>query len=79
MGMLVMAAALAVTHTFAYDADVLPNRARPPWSFREVTNCSAVIQNHSILNTALRKKSKRLLLLMNRPVSVVPYAFRHAR
>jgi hypothetical protein len=41
MGMLAMIATLAVTHTFTYDAEVLPNEARPPWSFREINNCSA--------------------------------------
>ncbi len=45
MEFLLMAAALAVTDTFTYDADVLPNRARPPWSFREVDNCSAVVED----------------------------------
>jgi photosystem II stability/assembly factor-like uncharacterized protein len=43
--MLVMAAALAVTHTFTYDAEVLPNQARPPWSFREIENCSVAIED----------------------------------
>lgn len=41
MGILVMTAVLAGTHTFTYDGEVLPNRARPPWSFREIDNCSA--------------------------------------
>ena len=45
MEMLVMAAAVAVAHTFSYDAEVLPNEARPPWSFREVDNCSAAIRD----------------------------------
>ena len=45
MGMLALAAALAMTHTFTYDAEVLPNRAWPPWSFREIKNCSAAIED----------------------------------
>ena len=37
----VLAAAPAVT----YDAEVLPNQARPPWSFREIENCSAAVED----------------------------------
>jgi len=43
MNLLAMSVALALTHTITYDAEVMPDRARPPWSFREVENCSAVV------------------------------------
>lgn len=45
MMIFVMAAALAGVHTHTYDAEVLPDRARPPWSFRERDNCSAAVED----------------------------------
>ncbi|MBC8874178.1 MAG: exo-alpha-sialidase [Planctomycetes bacterium] len=45
MELLALFVALAATPTFTYDAEVLPNQARPPWSFRETTNCSAAVED----------------------------------
>jgi hypothetical protein len=45
MVFLVTAAALAVAHTFGYDAELLPNQAHPPWSYHEVTNCSVAVED----------------------------------
>lgn len=45
MGILVLFVALAATHTSTYDAGVLPNQARPPWSLQEIDNCSAVVED----------------------------------
>ena len=44
MDLLTLFAVFAATPTFTYDADVLPNQARPPWSFRETSNCSAAVE-----------------------------------
>ena len=41
----VIAAALLGGHTVRYEADVLPSEARPPWSFREVENCSVTVKD----------------------------------
>jgi BNR repeat protein len=45
METLAMIAALAIGHTFTYDGSVLPNEARPPWSYRETENCSVALED----------------------------------
>ena len=44
MECLVLVVALAATPSVTYDGEVMPNKARPPWSFRETKNCSAAIE-----------------------------------
>lgn len=38
-------AALAVTYSFTYEADVLPGEARPPWSCHKTENCSVAVED----------------------------------
>jgi SAM-dependent methyltransferase len=45
MGIFLTTVVLTAAHTFTYDADVLPDRARPPWSFHEVNKCSAAVED----------------------------------
>ena len=45
MELLALFVVLAATPTVTYDADVLPNQARPPWLFREINNCSTAVEN----------------------------------
>ncbi len=48
MGTLALAALLVSAHTFIYDAEVLPNEASPPWSFRETANCSVAVEDGTL-------------------------------
>ena len=45
MEFLALFVVVASTPAVTYDAEVLPNKARPPWSFRETTNCSAAVED----------------------------------
>ncbi len=66
MGILAIVAALTVGHTFTYDATVLPNETRPPWSYRETENCSAVVEN-GILHVQDRGTAKGELQFISYP------------
>ncbi len=44
MELLALFVVVAATPTVTYDAEVLPNKARPPWSFREIENCSVAVE-----------------------------------
>ncbi len=45
MELLALFVLLAATPTVTYDADALPNKTRPPWSFREIENCSVAVED----------------------------------
>ncbi len=45
---LMMTALLAGAPTITYDAEMLPDRARPPWSFHERENCSVAVEDGAL-------------------------------
>ena len=45
MELLALFVLLASTPTVTYDAYILPDKARPPWSFREIENCPVVAED----------------------------------
>ena len=47
MELLALFVVLAATPTVTYDAEALPNKARPPWSSHDIENCSAAVEVHA--------------------------------
>ena len=71
MGAIAIVAALVLGHTITYDGSVLPDDARPPWSYRETANCSAVVQD-GVLHVQDRGTAKGELQFISYSWGAIP-------
>ncbi len=69
--MLVIVAALALGHTFTYDASILPGEARPPWSCQQIANCSVSVED-GVLHVQDNGASQGELQFISFPWGAIP-------